>query len=319
MIVYPWQKQQWEQFISQWQQKRVPHGLLLLGNDGLGQFEFAQSVAQRLLCSQAISGNNCACRSCILLRAGNHPDYLVVSPEEDSRSIKVDQIRQLCEQLNATSHQGGYRVAVISPANVMNRAASNALLKTLEEPGPQVVLILIADQLGGVLPTIVSRCQKLVLSVQNIHEAEQWLQAKMPKGNVELLLKAAEYAPLKALELSETAYFEWRDQLLSHMELMREKMINPIAPVVEWSKGDVPLLLKAWLSILNDVLRLQLGVSKEYIQNGDRLDQFKKITTFVSVQQLQRHIDSVDEARRLVLSSLNPNKQLLLERILLEL
>src|SRR5581483_3689892 len=90
-----------------------------------------------------------------------HPDWIQVQPVDDSRQIRIEQVRDLAQELSLTSHQGGYKVGVLSPADVLNRFAANALLKTLEEPPPRTVLILVATQPSRLPATILSRCQRI--------------------------------------------------------------------------------------------------------------------------------------------------------------
>ncbi len=90
-----------------------------------------------------------------------HPDWVRVHPIDESKQIRIEQIRELGEELSLTSHQGGYKVGVISPADVLNRFAANALLKTLEEPPARTVLILVVTQPSRLPATILSRCQRI--------------------------------------------------------------------------------------------------------------------------------------------------------------
>ena len=146
---------------------RIPHALLLSGPVGVGKKQFARRFAAALLCQQP-ADNRVACghcSACHLIAAGSHGDYIEISPEEDSRVIKIHQIRSLCEELGLTAQLGGHRVAIIQPADVMHNAAANSLLKTLEEPRPGVVIVLVTAKLGSLPVTIRSRCQRMRLSV----------------------------------------------------------------------------------------------------------------------------------------------------------
>lgn len=160
-MIYPWQQSQWQQLLKQHQQRRLPQALLFSGQYGLGKKDFALVLAKLVLCEAGGESACDICHSCQLFRAGNHPDFFTIYPEENGKTIKVDQIRDLTASLNQTAQLNGYQVAVICPAESMNAAAANALLKTLEEPPGPVILILISHRLGGLPITIVSRCQKI--------------------------------------------------------------------------------------------------------------------------------------------------------------
>ena len=155
---------QWKTLRARVKSEKVPHALLLTGSRGIGKMQFARGFATSLLCDspRVDTGAACGeCSACKLVAAGSHADYVEVAPEQDSRVIKTQQIRALCEQLGLTAQFGGYRVALINPADVMHTGAANSLLKTLEEPRPGVVIILVSSKLGAIPVTIRSRCQRV--------------------------------------------------------------------------------------------------------------------------------------------------------------
>ena len=155
---------QWQYFVKQRANNTLPHAMLFMG----GEIDFVQNLAKFLLCSNVKQGALEACekcKSCQLFNAQVHPDYFLVSPEEKSKVITVDQIRQLSHALTHTAQLNYYQIAVIAPAHAMNIAAANALLKTLEEPPGPVIIILISNK-PHILPrTIYSRCQVINLSL----------------------------------------------------------------------------------------------------------------------------------------------------------
>jgi len=159
---------------------RLPHALLLNGIDGIGKRAFGQWLAESLLCRAGSDAGACGvCESCRQLLAGSHPDYRKLVPEGVSATIKVDKVRELVEWLQLTAGQGSYRVAFIEDADSMNRNAANSLLKTLEEPGDHVVLILTATRVGALPATIRSRCQKITLKIGDKAAAVNWLGARL--------------------------------------------------------------------------------------------------------------------------------------------
>lgn len=144
-----------------------PHALLLAGSEGAGIDRLAAGLAAGLLCDQPVDGVACGrCAACRLLAAGNHPDLLWLSPAEADESagrkassqIRVEAVRQLIATLALSPHHGAMRVSIIEPAEAMNPATANALLKVLEEPPPGNVLLLISHRPLRLLPTIRSRC-----------------------------------------------------------------------------------------------------------------------------------------------------------------
>ncbi|KGI78394.1 DNA polymerase III subunit delta' [Oleiagrimonas soli] len=180
----PWHAEPWQRLLQRRQRKALPHALLLSGPSGLDKRAFSERLQRALLCTQPVDGDACgSCRACLLLDAGTHPDRIAVSLEErpdgtPRRDIVVRQIRTLSERLSKASQFGGWQVACIDPADAMNAAAANALLKTLEEPSASSVLILVADEPWRLPATIRSRCQRTEFRLPETEAALAWLQRK---------------------------------------------------------------------------------------------------------------------------------------------
>lgn len=161
---YPWHQSQWQDFSLLVEQGKLPHAVMFAGPQHIGKLQLARALAYRLLCETPIDGVACGeCRACLLNKAETHPDLLFLSPEEGSKSIKVDQVRELTQFLGKTSQQGGYKIVVLDPVEAMNANSANALLKSLEEPSGQTIMLLVCHNPSLVLPTIRSRCQMRLL------------------------------------------------------------------------------------------------------------------------------------------------------------
>ncbi|GGY21965.1 DNA polymerase III subunit delta' [Rhodanobacter panaciterrae] len=184
MNLLPWHAEHWARLQARRQRDALPHALLLCGAAGLGKRAFAQRFVQGLLCSESAGGDPCGhCRSCLLVAAGTHPDVISLSfglrKDGVLRSeIVVDQIRELSSRLAMRSQFGGWQVATIDPADAMNPAAANALLKTLEEPAAQTMLILLGDAPWRLPQTIRSRCQRIEFHLPTAADALAWLHAE---------------------------------------------------------------------------------------------------------------------------------------------
>ncbi len=219
---FPWQNEAWNRLAGM--HGRLPHAMLFHGRPGIGKLHLAQVLAQSLLCeNRAQQGLACgACAACAWFASGNHPDFRLVQPEalapaqeeteagdggeeagkKASRQIKIDQIRGLGDFLNVGAHRNGHRVVLIHPAESMNPGAANALLKSLEEPAPGVVFLLVSHQPSRLLATVRSRCHALALSLPPRDLSLRWLHEQGSKATPATLAFAGD-APLEAAALPE--------------------------------------------------------------------------------------------------------------------
>ena len=240
--------------------ERLPHSLLLIGQKGLGKFDLAMQFAASLLCEQQQpDGRACGkCLPCNWYAQGNHPDFRLLQPDalseeadlEDvkkkpSQQITIDQVRGLDEFLNVGTHRGGLRIVVVNPTEAMNRNTANALLKTLEEPGPSTLFLLVSSEPMRLLPTIRSRCQVVPIPLPATKQAEKVL-ADEGVSDAGRWLALAGGSPGLALALSASGQLVWLETLINR--LSAGKNIDPlglageIEKAVKDSKGK--LLLK---------------------------------------------------------------------------
>lgn len=197
----------------------LPHALLVAGPAGLGKRALVDAFARARLCDAPVDGVACGtCRACKLLAAGTHPDRMRVTlvPNPKSgvmrREIVVDQIRELSARLALASQLDGWQVAVIDPAEAMNAAAQNALLKTLEEPSASSLIVLVSDAPWRLTATIRSRCQRIDLAVPEASVALAWLAARGAESP-EALLAAAGGNPGAAWLLAQSGGMQRRQEV----------------------------------------------------------------------------------------------------------
>ena len=266
---YAWQQLFWQQLDELLVQQRLPHALLLSGAEGIGKERFAKAFVARLLCQSPRDGVACGqCKSCILLAAGTHPDcmWLTFLTDEKTgktaKSIKVDQVRELVEFSAKSAQMGGWRVMVMTPAHLLNTQAANALLKTLEEPGRDTVLLLLSSQPLSLMPTLRSRCQQRALPVPTEAEALAWLAPQVGDENkARLLLALSRGAPLAALSLREAEWFSQREGLLRDLMQLTQQRQTALATAQRWHSLGADSLLTALLSLLDDLVAAALGAA----------------------------------------------------------
>lgn len=314
-VPYPWQRPAWQSFTERLAAGRLPHALMLAGPPGIGKRHLARSMAQGLLCRTPEAGLACGqCHSCRLTRAGTHPDWLTVAPEEPGKLIRVDEVRRLSEFLGKTSQQGGYKLVVLEPAEAMNANAANALLKGLEEPAANTLLIVVSDNPGQVMATVKSRCQLLSMPAPAAADVLPWLTPLVPSGGptASELLSMARGAPLNALALLEGDTLERREKWLTGLEQLTRGELPPVALARQWSGEDLPDALGWLLDWLHQLARWRAG-GESLAPGSDTRQRLAGL----SASLLHRYIERVLIARRQLNSGANPNKQLLLEELLL--
>jgi DNA polymerase-3 subunit delta' len=243
------------------QHGRRPHAVLLAGMPGLGKRAAAAWLARRHLQPG---------------RAGELPEYPVVVPEHpdlhwlvrpaDKHTIGIDLVRELISDLSLTSYEGGGKAAVIDPAHLMTRDAANSLLKTLEEPAGDVLLILIADRMGPLPATIFSRCQRITFVPPPASEAIDWLQRLQPEANWQAALALAGGAPLAAVQALET--LEQTDAMALDFRAVAEGRASPLDVAARWSKLEPDFVLHWLCRQVQDLIHRASG-SREPAANAN--------------------------------------------------
>ncbi len=297
-------------------QGHLAHALLLTGPGGIGKQQLAERFAQSLLCAHPQDdGQPCGqCHACSLYTAGTHPDLFRLSPEDDSKVIRIDQIRAMIESISLSSHYGRYKVVIVAPAHAMNMAAANALLKTLEEPPAETILLLITDRPSFLPATIRSRCQSLRLALPGRDEAQAWLTTQL--GNPEeaaVLLALAGGAPLTARDQA-AEQLAHRQALLTGWQQLARGQADPVKLAADWVKPTLQLPITWIYGWVADMIRLRSG-SDNQLTNQDAKAALQNLAQELDLTRLYGLLDRVLEAIKLANSQVNP--QTLMEGILL--
>jgi len=324
-VALPWQQATLRELHAR--RTRWPHAVLLHGPEGVGKRTLAHTLARALLCeSPRASGDACGeCPSCRYAAAAQHPDLRIVEPVEvDDDEVKrvewivVDRIRDLNAWAAITSHRGRAKVALIVPAERMNAAAANALLKTLEEPPPDTHFLLVAHQPGRLPATIASRCQRIVAPRPTGKEGRAWLQAQGVRDADSLLVQAS-FAPLRALSLAEAGYQNerrvWIDALAAPQALSptmlgariesapRDVRRDRLAAAIDWVGG--------WCA---DLARVHAGASP--LAHPARADALRALSASVAPPALFRYHRRLLRERTLLSHPLSP--RLVAEALLID-
>lgn len=208
-VTYPWLEVTRQQLVSRHRSGQLAHAFLLAGPKGLGKFELARQVVAAMLCLGSSNGACGTCRSCQLLASGAHPDFRLIQIEVNPKTDKlrtevvIEQIRDLSASMQLTNSISTRKVALIYPAEAMNRHAANALLKTLEEPPGDAVLLLVSHDPSRLPATIRSRCQVFHVRLPDTASAMDWLSSSLDvePEMARLALRASAGSPLLARQL----------------------------------------------------------------------------------------------------------------------
>jgi DNA polymerase-3 subunit delta' len=323
---YPWHRAALERLLAD--RARLPHALLVHGPAGIGKTEFARALAASVLCESPEGGLACnACSSCHWFSQGNHPDFREIVPEASAEEeeggeaepakadkakslvIKIDQIRAIADFITLSTHRAGFKVLLVWPAEALQPAAANALLKTLEEPPPHTIIVLVSDRPSRLLATIRSRCRLLALATPPRDVALEWLRREA-LASPEAALSSAGGAPLLARDLAQPEEAELRRRLLS--ELARPSGADPLAFAATVERGSVERMIYWLQTWIYDLASARLSGAVRH--NVDYAAALQSRARSADLQALFAFDRELASARRLSAHPLNP--RLLAEHLL---
>lgn len=323
-----WHQSHWDKVTAQAADETMPHAYLVSAEADTGKRHFATMLAQFLLCRNPVDNAACGfCPMCLLNQAGNNPDFLIVEPEDGSKIIKVEQVRELKKFLETSSHSFGKRIILLDTAESLGVSSANALLKGLEEPPADVLFLLLTDRPKAVLATVTSRCQVIALPRPQPAEAFAWLIGHMPEVKPEelsLLLEISRNRPFEAILMHAEGRIEQHQEIgAGLMELVSHKSLPTVvaARYAKTQAKEVIQVLSYWLSALG---RYQLTGKSEFLK-GSSLKQAGNMLLNKeghSKQQTRALFSLYTEvmvAQSQLLGGSNPNAQLLLEDLFIQL
>jgi|GEM_PF-3406859 len=300
---------QWHYILNALKNNRLPAALLLAGPSGLGKAEFAHQLAAFLLCQQPVNHQACEhCASCLQQASNNHPDFFELAPSEKVKSISIDAIRELSDKLQRSSHQKGRQVVLINPISALTLSASHALLKTLEEPLGDVVIIAVLSEPKQILPTLRSR---LVTIPFFAVEEDNTHQSKIGKA-------LYEQSPIYLKELNHHVLDDLAVAVLNHVGKAMVPKTSALTMPKEWLKDEAITVIKILYCICKDAISIKLGLVDQciYVNHPDKINYIAKLLPIsVWYSMLEKVGQSLGDAR----SATAFNQQYLIENILITL
>lgn len=316
--ILPWQNDQWQALRRQIDAGTLAHALLFSGVAGIGKLQFALAVRDFLLCERPAEFACGECKSCILLRAQTHADFVTLQPEEEGKAIRVDQVRELAQFVSQTAQRNGRKIVLLNPADALNMNAANALLKSLEEPSADTHFLLLCAEPKRLPATVRSRCQMLSLVAPAPELALTWLSEKLgDHAAAQRRLRLMRNRPCLALQVSDE---QLKAQQAVCAGVLAVAQSHTAMPTIaeQWSKLPLQSVLDCLANFLADATRLAFAPD-----TGDQLDDDERESLdWVSQNIPPATLFSVYTTAQNMLQKLhhgsNPNKQLALEGILLK-
>lgn len=287
--------------------RRFPHALLFCGPEGVGKRTTAVALAQALLCTKGAEACD-VCTACVRVSQGNHPDLVVVEPEKGI--IPIDRIRMLKRDLGRKSFAGGYKLCIIDDAEKMNEQAQNALLKTLEEPTPDTLLILVSGYPYLLLPTIISRCQRFRFQPLAPALAAQLIRQRSActEEVAGFLACYAGGSPGKALQVDVDLLDQARQACEQWSRMLREKGqdISEVVDKFGKDRENARLLLKVLRLWYRDLMCCQLLPGEGALVNRDKGREIVSLCSQWNVQHLLDALFWMEDCEQSLERNANP-------------
>jgi len=308
-----WLKDAQQRMRAAYNAGRLPHSLLVLSAPGLGAQMLVNWITALALCESPGERPCDVCASCRLLRSDTHPDVHAVRLEEDAQQIKIDQVRELIDSLTLKSYRGGYKVGVIEGAEALNANGANAFLKTLEEPAPRTMLMMIARPNHRLPATIASRCLRLHLRPPPAEAALKWLEANSPATKPwSAALALAGGAPLLALQLDAEGLSALDADMRQSIAELSEGSVDITLLSDRWVRSN-PGVRITWLeNWITQRVHAALGSATSH-QTAEPV-RLPAALLKPKIRALFELLDAAREVRRL--ASTGMNQQLALEALL---
>ena len=263
MSQFPWLQEYLTQWLDLLMAKKVPHAILLSGAKGLAKKDLAQSMAHFAICENITEEGVCnSCKGCHLFNSGNHTDIVTIRAEKEI--IKVEQIRNLSKNVVLSSTRNQHRIMIIEDAEKMNKASANALLKTLEEPPKNVVIILTTSEIGYLLPTIKSRCFKINLKTVQEQQLTEYLSSVQTSSHDDInqAIILANYAPLIAIRILENNVLATVKSMLNDLNQIIKNEASILDVSKQWMKNEQTDNLLFIAAYFLNVVKFQNGLEQ---------------------------------------------------------
>ncbi len=295
--------------------QRIPHAYLFTGMQGVGKTMTARAFAFFLNCDEPRGGEACGqCRSCRRMKSGNFPDFKEISP--DKGLVKIDTIREIRKDLHYPPLEAAYRFTVVREGDKMNLEAANAFLKTLEEPPGGNILVVTAAEPLNLIPTVVSRCQRVPFRPVEIQDIARMLRGKGLGANDEqrsVIARICRGSPGRALRMVQSGFMEKRAGWIGKLQKIPVLDYGEILDMArEWSDLDkkqlldpeeggtsaMEDLLDVWSGLFRDILVVKTSGETSKIMNADEVPGLESLSMAFTEEALIDILYILNQAER---------------------
>lgn len=286
------------------EKERISHAYLFSAKSGTGKSKMAFEFAKATFCKEEKLDSCGSCINCRKMEHHNHPDFKRISVQEGKSSISIDQIRELKKEIAYKPYESDHKIYIIEPAEKMTREAANSLLKTLEEPPSFATIILLAEDSGKLLSTIVSRCQEIKLRDVGQQKIKKMLITEgLTEEKAAIISRTAAGSPGRALEVLEIDnYFKERQQIYNFLKDIKSKNTAEIFELTEKAtsllKNDFPCF-----NLLSDWYRDIMMIKQDYLEaviNKDYLNELKKVAQNMSQFRIIKNLELIEKSEEYI-------------------
>ncbi|PIU42123.1 MAG: DNA polymerase III subunit delta' [Candidatus Omnitrophica bacterium CG07_land_8_20_14_0_80_42_15] len=284
----------------------VAHAYLFVGIDGIGKGLVASTFAKTLNCESRQKDPCDICASCRKIDNKNHPDVFRIIPDEGGKTIKIDTIRALEERISFKPYEANWKVVIIEDAHLMTAEAANSILKTLEEPSPQSVIILTTSNISGIFQTVISRCQIVKFAPLSFDIVENILIKKfgLEKDNARFISRLSNGAVDKKLISEGESIIAWKNGIIN--EFMDGSFFREDSLMFSSKKADMQEAILVLINWYRDILIHKNGISEDSIINFDRIDDVNRFSMQLSCQDIDERLNNLIDAYLAVGQNVSP-------------
>jgi DNA polymerase-3 subunit delta' len=296
--------------------QKLAHAYIFAGPEGVGKFLFARELAKAILCEKATGCGKC--RSCLRIAHKNHPSLNILSVLEKKKNIPIEAIRDLEHEIALKPFEGKYKIFIIDNAETLSEEATNAILKTLEEPPPYSLIILVSSKPEALLPTILSRCHliRFYPLPENVLKGlfSKSIKNKLTEAELKILINLSGGSAGQAIELYEKGFITHRQKLIQGVLQPSSALADDIIGFAKKEKEneDIRISIIRQLKIislaLRDLMLLNLGIGDaKTILNYDNITSLNKAKGLFPLRRVSKAIETIIRSEQYIRLNMNYN------------